>query len=69
MSKLSFQFFPRWMAPNLITFIGFLLIFSNLFLIGYYDFEFKALNYNETTIPNWVWIVAGINIFVAYTLG
>lgn len=57
------------MAPNLITFTGFLLISSNLFLIGYYDFDFKALNYERKIIPNWVWIVAGVNIFAAYTLG
>lgn len=64
------KFFPRWMAPNLITFTGFLLTIVNFFLIGYYDFNFDAANHiHKTIIPNWVWIVASINIFVAYTLG
>ncbi|XP_031632846.1 ethanolaminephosphotransferase 1 isoform X2 [Contarinia nasturtii] len=63
------QFFPRWIAPNLITFTGFLLTIVNFLLIGYYDFHFKAANDpRNSTIPNWVWIVAAINIFVAYTL-
>lgn len=58
------------MAPNLITFIGFLLTIVNFLLIGYYDFDFKAANdHTKRVIPDWVWIVASINIFVAYTLG
>lgn len=58
------------MAPNLLTFTGFLLTIVNFLLIGYYDFDFKAANdLHNTVVPNWVWIVASINIFVAYTLG
>lgn len=57
------------MAPNLITFIGFLLTVVNFPLIGYYDFDFTAANSTQKVIPDWVWIVASINIFVAYTLG
>ncbi|XP_055298290.1 ethanolaminephosphotransferase 1 isoform X2 [Sitodiplosis mosellana] len=63
------QFFPRWVAPNLITFTGFLLTIVNFLLIGYYDFNFNAANdHSKSVIPDWVWIVASINIFVAYTL-
>lgn len=57
------------MAPNLITFIGFLLTIVNFILIGCYDYDFTAVNGRENLIPNWVWIVASINIFLAYTLG
>lgn len=56
------------MAPNLITFSGFLLTLLNFFLIGYYDYDFTAVNENKV-IPNWVWTVAAVNIFLAYTLG
>lgn len=56
------------MAPNLITFTGFLLTLANFFLIGYYDYDFTAVDKGRI-IPNWVWIVAAINIFLAYTLG
>lgn len=64
-----FQFFPRWMAPNLITFIGFLLTVANFLLIGYFDYSFTAANSTKSVIPSWVWILAAANIFIAYTLG
>lgn len=63
------QFFPRWIAPNLLTFTGFLLTVVNFFLIGYYDFGFTAATKEVNPIPGWVWILAAINLFVAYTLG
>lgn len=63
------QFFPRWMAPNLITFMGFLLTIANFLLIGFYDYDFTAANSTQQVIPTWVWIVASVNIFAAYTLG
>lgn len=63
------QFFPRWLAPNLITFTGFLLTIANFILIGYYDYNFLAAdNLIPNTIPTWVFLVAAINIFLAYTL-
>uniref|UniRef100_A0A023EUD9 Putative sn-12-diacylglycerol ethanolamine-and cholinephosphotransferase n=1 Tax=Aedes albopictus TaxID=7160 RepID=A0A023EUD9_AEDAL len=62
------QFFPRWIAPNLLTFTGFMLTVVNFFLIGYYDYGFTAATQTPNPIPGWVWIVAGINLFVAYTL-
>lgn len=57
------------MAPNLITFTGFLFTIVNFLLIGYYDYGFTAVNDEEHPIPRWVWFVASINIFLAYTLG
>ncbi|XP_058818033.1 ethanolaminephosphotransferase 1 isoform X2 [Topomyia yanbarensis] len=62
------QYCPRWIAPNLLTFTGFLLTVVNFFLIGYYDFGFTAAALNPNPIPDWVWILAAINLFVAYTL-
>ncbi|XP_063698693.1 ethanolaminephosphotransferase 1 isoform X2 [Culicoides brevitarsis] len=66
-------YFPRWLAPNLITFSGFLLTILNFFLIAYYDYDFHAADAEKyrnepNPIPRWVWLVAGINLFVAYTL-
>lgn len=63
------QFCPKWVAPNLLTFTGFMLTVVNFFLIGYYDYGFMAASQTPNPIPGWVWIVAGINLFVAYTLG
>lgn len=62
------QFFPRWIAPNLLTFSGFLLTVVNFFLIGYYDYGFTAATMTPNPVPGWVWILAAINLFVAYTL-
>ncbi|XP_064539180.1 ethanolaminephosphotransferase 1 [Drosophila montana] len=64
------KFFPRWFAPNLMTFLGFLFSVMNLVLLSYYDWNFEASSGEEgtTPIPTWVWLCAAINIFVAYTL-
>lgn len=63
------QFFPRWLAPNLITFTGFLLTVVNFLLIGYYDYHFEAADDPTfSKIPRWVFLVAAFNIFLAYTL-
>lgn len=65
------QFCPKWIAPNLITFVGFLLTVLAFLLLSFYDFSFYASSENEAypPVPNWVFFVAGILIFVAYTLG
>ncbi|XP_030242508.1 ethanolaminephosphotransferase 1 [Drosophila navojoa] len=64
------KFFPRWFAPNLMTFLGFLFSVMNLVLLSYYDWNFDASSGEEgtTPIPKWVWLSAAINIFLAYTL-
>ncbi|XP_072938549.1 ethanolaminephosphotransferase 1 [Epargyreus clarus] len=65
------QFCPVWVAPNLLTFTGFLLTVLNFLLFSYYDFGFHALteeNVTNDSIPSWVWAVSAVNLFVAYTL-
>lgn len=64
------KFFPRWFAPNLMTFLGFLCTFANLVFLSYYDWNFFASSGNPgyTPIPQWVWLFTAINIFLAYTL-
>lgn len=53
----------------MLTFSGFLLTVFNFLLIGYYDFDFTAAQQDVNPVPRWVWLVAAINIFAAYTLG
>uniref|UniRef100_A0A8C0D6H4 Ethanolaminephosphotransferase 1 n=1 Tax=Balaenoptera musculus TaxID=9771 RepID=A0A8C0D6H4_BALMU len=60
--------FPTWLAPNLITFSGFLLVVFNFLLMAYFDPDFYASAPGHTHVPDWVWIVVGILNFVAYTL-
>lgn len=58
-----------WVAPNLLTFAGFMLTVFNCVLIAYYDFDFTAANHVEQNqIPRWVFLVASVNVLVAYTL-
>jgi ethanolaminephosphotransferase len=61
---------PVNIAPNLITFVGFLLTVFNYILISFYDYYFRVANDpdDNAQIPQWVFIVAGINVFIAYTL-
>lgn len=59
---------PSWVAPNLLTFGGFLLTVVNFILIGYYDWDFTAANTEPNPVPSWVWFLAAVNIFIAYTL-
>lgn len=65
------QFFPKWVAPNVMTFLGFLFTVLNFVLLSIYDWGYYA-NSDEpgtTPVPDWLWIVAAFNIFLAYTLG
>ncbi|XP_005192134.1 ethanolaminephosphotransferase 1 [Musca domestica] len=64
------KFFPRWLAPNVMTFLGFLCTALNFLLLSYYDWNFYASSGLEGTqpIPSWVWLCTAINIFLAYTL-
>ncbi|KAF6203595.1 hypothetical protein GE061_001927 [Apolygus lucorum] len=54
---------PRWMAPNLLTFLGFMLTLSAALLLSFYDWHFYA-----DSIPPWVFLVVPVLIFVGYTL-
>lgn len=63
------QYFPTWLAPNVITFAAFLLTVVNFLLIGYFDWNFAAANDSTSPIPNWVWILASVNVFAYYNLG
>ncbi|CAH0581193.1 unnamed protein product [Chrysodeixis includens] len=65
------QFCPVWVAPNLLTFTGFLLTVLNFFVFSYYDYGFHAMtadNVSNDYIPSYVWAISGVNLFVAYTL-
>ncbi|XP_046386847.1 ethanolaminephosphotransferase 1-like [Ischnura elegans] len=62
---------PKWVAPNLLTFVGFLFTVGNFMLFVWYDYEFYASSDDHPefpSIPHWVWGFASINFFLAYTL-
>ncbi|XP_040167201.1 ethanolaminephosphotransferase 1 [Anopheles arabiensis] len=64
------EYFPKWIAPNLMTFAGFLFTVANFVMLSWYDWGFWASTdlENTTPVPNWFWVVAAVNIFLAYTL-
>ncbi|GBP20893.1 Ethanolaminephosphotransferase 1 [Eumeta japonica] len=79
------EYVPLWVAaPNILTFVGFLLTVLDFVLLSIYDYEFyvassPVTNLNETekvriengqsdVIPHYVWILLAVFLFVAYTL-
>ncbi|OPJ81232.1 hypothetical protein AV530_009677 [Patagioenas fasciata monilis] len=62
------KIFPTWLAPNLITFSGFLLLVFNFFLMAYFDPDFYASAPDHQHVPSGVWIIVGLLNFMAYTL-
>lgn len=78
-----FQFTPIWMAPNLLTLVGFLFVLSDFLLLTIYDYRYYAssttkFNYNEggfefegedSPVPDIVFILVGLFLFIGYTLG
>lgn len=64
------QLFPKSIAPNVLTFVGFLFTVLNFLLLSWYDFHFYASTGEpgSVPIPRWVWGAAAVNIFLAYTL-
>uniref|UniRef100_K7E266 Ethanolaminephosphotransferase 1 n=1 Tax=Monodelphis domestica TaxID=13616 RepID=K7E266_MONDO len=57
---------PLWIAPNLLTFSGFLLLLINYFVLCFYDWDYTASG--SELIPNWVWWFAAFSTFSAYAL-
>ncbi|MPC12589.1 Ethanolaminephosphotransferase 1 [Portunus trituberculatus] len=65
---------PRWIAPNVLTFIGFLFTVANFVLLTIYDYSYYASSKEPPgdkypPIPSWVWLVCAFNHFMAHTLG
>jgi phosphatidylglycerophosphate synthase len=58
----AIEFVPMWVAPNLITFIGFLFELSSFLL------SFVLSHVLTTPLPRWVCIWNGISLFVYQTL-
>ncbi|KRX00175.1 hypothetical protein PPERSA_10674 [Pseudocohnilembus persalinus] len=60
-TKLS-ELLPKTMAPNLVTFIGFIFILSSYATILPYDSTLKQ------NIPNWIFLKCGFDFFIYQTL-
>ncbi|KAI4894368.1 hypothetical protein NFI96_022187, partial [Prochilodus magdalenae] len=62
------QILPTWLAPNLITFTGFMFLVLNFVILSGYDYDFYASAEGHVHVPSWVWVAAGLFNFLAYTL-
>lgn len=67
------QICPRWIAPNVLTFVGFLFTVANFVLLTFYDYSYYASSDEPPgdqypPIPNWVFLVCALNHFLAHTL-
>lgn len=62
---------PMWMAPNVLTFTGFMLTIMNALMLSFFDYSFEAssnVHPNVSSIPRWVWLACAFNHFSAHTL-
>uniref|UniRef100_A0A2P2I5U6 Ethanolaminephosphotransferase 1-like n=1 Tax=Hirondellea gigas TaxID=1518452 RepID=A0A2P2I5U6_9CRUS len=64
---------PRTIAPNVLTFVGFLFTTGNFVLLSWYDYSFYAASNTSPGdtyphIPHWLWLVMALNHFLAHTL-
>ncbi|XP_048364358.1 ethanolaminephosphotransferase 1-like [Sphaerodactylus townsendi] len=59
---------PLWIAPNLLTLTGFLMILSHWFILAVYDWDYTASGSSPGLIPTWVWGFGAFACFLAYTL-
>ncbi|XP_031980644.1 ethanolaminephosphotransferase 1-like isoform X3 [Corvus kubaryi] len=59
---------PLWIAPNLLTFSGFVMILFNYFLLSFYDWDYTASGTSPGLVPTWVWLFSAFTTFCAYAL-
>ncbi|KAL3070156.1 hypothetical protein niasHS_016865 [Heterodera schachtii] len=65
------QFYPRWLAPNVLTFAGALIVMCCYGLVVCFDPGLSANSATgpaELNIPRWVWLVCGVGTFLAHLL-
>ncbi|XP_014613759.1 ethanolaminephosphotransferase 1-like [Polistes fuscatus] len=65
------EYCPKWVAPNVLTFSGFLFTVLNFVVFASFDYYFYASSDDHSQyspIPCWVFAIAAFNIFMAYTL-
>jgi len=61
-------FFPTWVAPNVMTFAGWILLAIDFGLMSHYDWSFTAANGDTCSIPSWVWFLVAWNHFWSHQL-
>ncbi|ESN95058.1 hypothetical protein HELRODRAFT_115001 [Helobdella robusta] len=65
------KFYPMWLAPNVLTFSGFMLLVITLLLFTIFDYNYEASNDLQLAyppIPDFIFLVAGFSFFWAHQL-
>eukprot|EP00053_Salpingoeca_punica_P003549 m.43746 g.43746 ORF g.43746 m.43746 type:complete len:450 (-) comp12255_c0_seq1:270-1619(-) len=66
------QRMPMWIAPNLLTMVGWLAILSTSVITWYYDPDFSLREREEQAgdiiVPRWVWFYCAFAQFLGHTL-
>ena len=56
------SYLPEWMAPNMVTFIGWIFVINSYVIMLFYDYTFKK------TIPSYCFFLAAAFIFIYMNL-
>jgi len=70
---------PLWVAPNLLTFVGFLCCIGHFGLLALYDYDFRSATAPPgvsglpdlpagVAVPSWVWVGVAVLLFLSHTL-
>lgn len=63
---------PMWLAPNLMTFVGWIMLMVNFWLLAYYDWDYNTStsdrDLNRQPIPASLWVFCGVTHILAYML-
>ncbi|KAF8365793.1 ept-1 [Pristionchus pacificus] len=64
------QFYPRWLAPNVLTFGGWALVMGCFLLQSLIDYNIdsNSVDSKSAPIPSWFWLLASICTFAAHTM-
>ncbi|CAD5206596.1 unnamed protein product [Bursaphelenchus okinawaensis] len=64
------NFYPKWLAPNVLTLAGALLVMGCYWLVAFYDYYFNVNSSPEAAerFPPWLWVLCGVCTFLAHTL-
>ena len=60
---------PSWVAPNLLTFVGFLCCVGHFGVGVVFDYDYTASTLDSASpIPGWAWILTSVLLFLSHTL-
>jgi len=57
-------FWPKWVAPNVITLSGFTLVFINFLTLIYYDSEYLTEKDGAGSLPRWIYFTWAAGLFL-----